>query len=146
MYQTGSPWSLRVHVCDCQVVLPPLPYSSLTSPLFLFLFHSSHSGYIQQQSPCCAVTLTLTKSASFHQAGTPYTALRLDMALGSPDLGTDGPEEPCQFQPASCTGRPGSCNKQGLVLFCLISFWEGSWEQEMWSSKAGCEHKKSLIG
>lgn len=80
-------------LCVCTPLRPSggfsaLLCSSLTPPLFQF--HSGHLGYTQQQSPCYAVALTLIKPAPFHQTGAPYTALRLDMALGSPGLDTAG--------------------------------------------------------
>lgn len=73
------------------------PSSSFTaSPHLYFSSCSTLVPGVTSSSKASAVLWLscLIKPDSSHQAGAPSAALRLDMALGHPGLGTNGHEEP----------------------------------------------------
>lgn len=92
-----SLWSLNVCAPSCPLgSFSTLSCSSLTSALFLSLFCSVGS------------TLPLTQPASSHQPGTSCTALRSNMALGSPGPGMRNPAGSSLWAPLNTQGPTSS--------------------------------------
>lgn len=137
LYWMRSPWSLSVSAplgpsgnfgalsCTASPLLYFSPCSALVSP--------SSNALLCYGFPSNTICL-------FPPAWHPSCCSEIDVALGSPGLGRRSPAGSSLWAPLNAQKKPG------LILLCLISSWEASWETGMWSCKSapsGLQTQKS---